>query len=543
MRTVEAELPGGVPAAAMPLPPVPVAKPAVPDAKTPIGPIKSPPRVVASPADDGEGFAPFDIDFSAPIEYPAAGDADARGAAADALTPPTASLVPDLELVDFAELGAPLGDDMAPTVTVLEESVDETIDVGLPADLRDASKPVLRVVADNTAAHVGAAEPRTRSAHGPELMLLTDAPARVPEVTTPIEPEEVTVGSVTLSAALWRILCDEADQNVAVLQHEVSILQFDPDHMPVVAMVRASHTLCGIHRTGGIALIATTARALEQALLALEECGAPFPSTAQPILARATAGLAHFVSRVKHRDGFSPSDEREAADICVELEEMRRDALADMPVVDPLIPPESAREFDMPLATADAGFSATLDEPVDVAAPMAEHDGHVTGTMSASSVAAASPPPDAGAMLLTQWTTKDALPADAPAASDAAEPATQCRHGRRACGSGGADAVSGAVRRVRAARRPSRPGDGTGTRADRTGGRAARSRSGSARAGMAASAGGRPAACSASGRLRRVAARRRGRHRRDDPVDLPRRGQRAPSAGERAGQDLAPRAR
>jgi hypothetical protein len=59
------------------------------------------------------------------------------------------------------------------------------------------------------------------------------------EITT-IEPEEVTVGSVALSAALWRILCDEADQNVAVLQHEVSILQFDPDHMPVVAMVCAA---------------------------------------------------------------------------------------------------------------------------------------------------------------------------------------------------------------------------------------------------------------------------------------------------------------
>jgi hypothetical protein len=49
----------------------------------------------------------------------------------------------------------------------------------------------------------------------------------------------------------------------------------------------------------------TTARALEQALLALEERGAPFPSTVQPILARATAGLAHFVSRVKNRDGFT----------------------------------------------------------------------------------------------------------------------------------------------------------------------------------------------------------------------------------------------
>jgi hypothetical protein len=218
LRTVEAELPGGAPATAMPLPPVPAAKPVLPEAETPIGPIKLPPRTAARAADEAAGFAPFDIDFSAPIQYPAAGDADAPGGvAANATTPETTALVPDLELVDFAELGAPLGEGMAPTVTVLEESVDETIDVGLPAELRDAAKPVLRVVADNTAAHVGPTEPRARSTHGPELTLLTEAPVRTAEVTTPLEPEEVTVGSVTLSAALWRILCDEADQNVAVL--------------------------------------------------------------------------------------------------------------------------------------------------------------------------------------------------------------------------------------------------------------------------------------------------------------------------------------
>ncbi len=250
-------------------------------------------------------------------------------------------------------------------MTVVEESVDETIDVGLPADLRDAAKPVLRVVADNTAAHAGANEGRMRmlhTLHTPELTLLTDAP-RAPEAVLPSEPEEITVGSVTLSSSLWRILCDEADQNVAVLQHEVSVLQFDPDHMPVVSMVRASHTLCGIHRTGGIALIATTARVLEQALLALEERGTPFPSTAQPVLARATAGLAHFVTRVKRREGFTASDEREAAEITAELEEMRKEALADVQPAEPLIPAES--EADVPLPEGPAEAFAQVEESGD----------------------------------------------------------------------------------------------------------------------------------------------------------------------------------
>ena len=51
-----------------------------------------------------------------------------------------------------------------------------------------------------------------------------------PEPAARPEPDEVIVGAVTLSASLWRILCDEAEQNVAVLQHEVSVLQFDPEH-------------------------------------------------------------------------------------------------------------------------------------------------------------------------------------------------------------------------------------------------------------------------------------------------------------------------
>jgi len=411
LRMVEAELPGGAPAAAMPLPPVPRTPPIVPETHTPIGPITVPPRVPASPADAGAGFAPFDLDIGAPIEYPTASAEPPLHAEASFDGSPTdASLVPDLELVEFAELGASIGDNMGPTVTVLEESGGETIDVGLPADLRDASKPMLRVVADNTAAHGGMPEPRARSPHGPELMLLTDAP-RTPELPPSIEPEELTVGPVTLSAALWRILCDEADQNVAVLQHEVSILQFDPDYMPVVAMVRASHTLCGIHRTGGIALIATTARSLEQALLALEERSAPFPSTAQPILARATAGLAHFVERVKNREGFTPSDEREASDIEAELDEMRRDALADLPVDDPLIPPESAREFDMPLvADHDDPTRALAADTTQREVPVAEPE--IPGAHSPLTASVAES--GAGAMLLTQWRGRDDRHAGAP---------------------------------------------------------------------------------------------------------------------------------
>ncbi len=354
MHAVEAEWPG-----ALALPPVAATKPTAVaptplPAERPIGPVSTP--SIASPTLHTEDFGPLAGQTGEGVEFPApAGEAEPF----EAHEPPR---LPDLELVTFPELGAPIEGSAAPTVTVLEESLDETIDVGLPFDLRDGGKPLLRVVADNTSTLVTDSRGRPSTAHAPDLTLLTDAPRT--SASAAAEADEVTVGDVRLAASLWRILCDEADQHVALLQHEVSVLQFDPDHRPLATMVRASHTLCGIHRTGGIALIATTAQALEQALLALEEHGAPFPGIAQPVLARATAGLAHFVSRVKAREAFTPSDEREAADIASELDELRQEALANLPPGEPLIPSEEGSDRLELVADAE-------EHAADVVAPEA----------------------------------------------------------------------------------------------------------------------------------------------------------------------------
>ena len=136
----------------------------------------------------------------------------------------------------------------------------------------------------------------------------------------------MTIGDVTLSRSLWTILCDEADQHVATLENELSILQFDSRAVPRAGMVRASHTLCGIHRTGGFPVVATTAKSLEQTLIALEQHGAPLPGTAQPVLARAIAGLALFVSRIKRQAPFTHGDVEEAGEIQRELDELRQEA-------------------------------------------------------------------------------------------------------------------------------------------------------------------------------------------------------------------------
>ncbi len=225
------------------------------------------------------------------------------------------------------------------------------------------------------------------SAHAPGLTLLTDGThadvgqtgagqdsdateaVETPGGSAEVDLGNVAIGSITLSAALWSILCDEAEQNVAILQHEVSLMQFDPDHPPIAAMVRASHTLCGIHRTGGIAVIAEVAQSLELTLLALEQHGSPFPGGAHPVLARASAGLAHLVGRVRAREAFSAGDEREGADIGVELDELRQEAAANAPALDLLLGDD---DLDRGAIGPDSGAAAGDESPAESGSAIAE---------------------------------------------------------------------------------------------------------------------------------------------------------------------------
>jgi chemosensory pili system protein ChpA (sensor histidine kinase/response regulator) len=212
------------------------------------------------------------------------------------------------EIIELPELGI-AGHDDAPAVVVEDTPpAEEMIDVVVPQENR-ITPPVLKLVADNTAV----------VASLPEI----DTPAAVAASEAP----EVTIGAATLSTTLWNVLCDEAEAHVATLSHELSLLQFDPRLHPSAEMVRASHTLCGIHRTGGFPPIASTANALEQTLIALAQRGAPLPTIAQPVLAHAIDGIAHFVGRVRARAEFSVADLAEVGDIQRELEALRRDAV------------------------------------------------------------------------------------------------------------------------------------------------------------------------------------------------------------------------
>jgi len=202
-----------------------------------------------------------------------------------------------------------------------------------------------------------------------------DSEDRASQRAPPPDSEETSVGDVTLSTALYRILCDEAQQHLAALDTELQALQFDTTATPSQAMVRASHTLCGIHRTGGFPLVASTAKVLEQCLLALQESGPPLPGAALPVLARAISGLRMLVGRVRERESFLAADEIEAAEIVAELDALRQET-APAPMLDDS-ETVAARIADadeaIPAGTAAAPRLVTMSESAPTVAE--SHDG------------------------------------------------------------------------------------------------------------------------------------------------------------------------
>ena len=88
-----------------------------------------------------------------------------------------------------------------------------------------------------------------------------------------VQDDELRVLGVTVSRALFAILTDETRVHLQTLEYELTLMQFDTALPPSDAMVRASHTLCGIHRTAGFLQIGDFAGLLEGALMAVRRTG------------------------------------------------------------------------------------------------------------------------------------------------------------------------------------------------------------------------------------------------------------------------------
>ncbi len=118
--------------------------------------------------------------------------------------------------------------------------------------------------------------------------------------------DEVSVLGVDVSRALFSILTDETRVHLQTLDYELALMQFDTSLPPSDPMVRASHTLCGIHRTAGFVDIGDFAGMLEGALMAVRRSGRP-PSAISTI-ASAVRALRTATLRLQAHSPMSPEE-------------------------------------------------------------------------------------------------------------------------------------------------------------------------------------------------------------------------------------------
>lgn len=120
------------------------------------------------------------------------------------------------------------------------------------------------------------------------------------------QDDELNVLGVSVSRALFSILTDESRVHLQTLEYELTLMQFDPELLPSDAMVRASHTLCGIHRTAGFLEIGDFAGALESALMAVRRTGRK-PSSLG-VLSSAVQCLRTSTLRLQAHSSISPEE-------------------------------------------------------------------------------------------------------------------------------------------------------------------------------------------------------------------------------------------
>ncbi|HUJ00581.1 MAG TPA: Hpt domain-containing protein, partial [Usitatibacter sp.] len=142
----------------------------------------------------------------------------------------------------------------------------------------------------------------------PDLAELFGSPAPeaqpAPEMQAaerPEPPEEdlATIGNVVLPRPLFAIYIGEAEQHVAVLQEQMTLLEADPLHPIEPAFMRAAHTLSSSSRTTGFEDLAALAYALEKWLQDAIDLPPEFDAHRLGITRRAVDALQAMVGSVR----------------------------------------------------------------------------------------------------------------------------------------------------------------------------------------------------------------------------------------------------
>ena len=110
--------------------------------------------------------------------------------------------------------------------------------------------------------------------------------------------QDVVIGDVTLSSALFGILMKEAEQHIATLEKEFDGVTVNPELPIEHDFMRAAHTLCGISRTTGFPSIAELGNALELWLQEQLEHPQPFTEKQIKVMGDSITGLKKMVKTI-----------------------------------------------------------------------------------------------------------------------------------------------------------------------------------------------------------------------------------------------------
>jgi chemosensory pili system protein ChpA (sensor histidine kinase/response regulator) len=182
--------------------------------------------------------------------------------------------------------------------------------------------------------------------------------------------DDIQVLGVWVSRALFSILTDETRVHLQTLDYELTLMQFDPELLPSDAMVRASHTLCGIHRTARFQEIGDFAGRLESALMAVRRSGRT--SLAISVFAAAIQALRTATLRLQAQSPMTV-EERSHIDYSRKqlLAMITQAGNADLDAEVELL--EMGQTDSAPAAVVPAVLVAPLSEQKPVPPPIAAH--------------------------------------------------------------------------------------------------------------------------------------------------------------------------
>ncbi|TAG81149.1 MAG: response regulator [Betaproteobacteria bacterium] len=270
-----------------------------------------PPVPVATPAESAEASS-GSVSALLGLGVLAATQAESAAALAPALADSTTHAPPplaggkahedfELDLSGFAD-AAPIESREAPTVSSFDEIVLEPLSAHASSPVTPVESVVVASEPTNAAVPVEASLPVA------EVVIQPAAPPW---------SDEVVVDGVRVSRTLFSIMGDEARSHLTTLDQELSLMQFDPHLLPSDAMIRAAHTLCGIHRTAGFNAIGTLAGLLEEALVAVRRTKQVESNLAT--LANGVETLRGAVLRLQSQAPVGPSESAMVAASTVEL--------------------------------------------------------------------------------------------------------------------------------------------------------------------------------------------------------------------------------